>query len=502
MSVYHNSFTYMGINSKDRNLMISHFEPDSGEHDAFLGMEPIYTESADGTRRLDYGAKYNNVATFRITMIRPDGGDFPVKEVRDHLKWLTGVKKNSPLDLLDHWIKPVYGLGKITNREGKYLLKVEDDGSAIFYLGDIKTWGQVKALPWSVVGEFTWGDILDGIDGLDPTCNHAFAVYVDGVALEKEEWVFDKDTQVLRILKAPDKSSCIEIAYGHIRYSFICRVTNVWQQKMDARTIGLVIEATSISPWAYSAKQTISEDIDGSKTILIKNDTDDLYGNTPVNITFVNNTGSSLKITNHNTGVITTISNLKANEVITMTDNMMITSDSGRVMGGDFNFCFQQLAAKENKLTVEGNGTITFEYVLAYKIGDCSIDLDPPSEPLYFEDGSLRVEMLEWNRITGTPTTYQDYGITNVYSKVEVNNFVQNLTTDVHDIEKDVSDIDYNIENIKTNITEVENNVKNIETDIATIENNVYSKDEVDSLIAGIEIDEDELSNMLLEELG
>lgn len=474
MSVYHNSFSYMGINSRDRGLMVSHFEPDNGEHDTFLGMEPIYTESADGTRRLDYGARYNNVATFRITVIRPDGGDFSVKEVRDHLRWLTGVKKNSPLDLMDHWMKPLYGTGKITGRDGKYMLRVEDDGSAIFYLGDIQTWSSTQSFLWSVIGEHSWGSIIEGVAALDPICHHAFAVYVDGVALEKDAWTFDKETQILRIFKAPDKNSSVELAYGHIRYSFVCRITNVWQQKMDARTIGLVLEATSISPWAYSAKQIVTESVNGSTTISIDNDTDDLYGNTPVNIVFTNDTGTSLKIINNTTQAITTVKNLKANEVITMSDNMMIVSDSGRVMGNDFNFCFQQLAAGKNQFDIEGTGTITFEYVLAYKIGDCSIDFDAVSEPIYFEDGSLRVEMLEWSRITGTPTTYQDYGITNVYSKIEVNSFVNNLTTDVHDIENN----------------------------LIRVESNTYSKNEVDSLIAGIEIDEDELTAMLTEELG
>ena len=92
MSSYYPSFSYLGINSRDKGLVIAHFDADQGETDTFLGMEPIYTESADGSRRLDYGAKYNNVAVFRITVIKQDGGDFSVKEVRDNLRWLTGAK--------------------------------------------------------------------------------------------------------------------------------------------------------------------------------------------------------------------------------------------------------------------------------------------------------------------------------------------------------------------------------------------------------------------------
>jgi len=68
MSSYYPSFSYLGINSRDKGLVVSHFDADQGESDTFLGMEPVYTESADGSRRLDYGAKYNNVAVFRITV--------------------------------------------------------------------------------------------------------------------------------------------------------------------------------------------------------------------------------------------------------------------------------------------------------------------------------------------------------------------------------------------------------------------------------------------------
>ena len=115
MSLYYPSFSYLGVNSRERGLVVSHFDPDNGETDTFLGMEPIYTESADGSRRLDYGAKYNNVASFRITTIRPDGCDLSVNEIREHLKWLTGSKKNSPLELVEHFSEEFIGNGKKTS---------------------------------------------------------------------------------------------------------------------------------------------------------------------------------------------------------------------------------------------------------------------------------------------------------------------------------------------------------------------------------------------------
>ena len=76
MSSYYQSFSYTAPNGKrynsykDKNLIVVHFESgDEGEVETFLEMEPVYTDNAYGTRRLDYGAKYNNVAVIRISVM-------------------------------------------------------------------------------------------------------------------------------------------------------------------------------------------------------------------------------------------------------------------------------------------------------------------------------------------------------------------------------------------------------------------------------------------------
>lgn len=238
MSSYYPSFKYLGINSRDKRLVVAHFDADQGETDTFLGMEPIYTESADGSRRLDYGAKYNNVAVFRITVIKEDGGDFSVKEVREHLRWLTGYKKNSPLDLCENFIE-------------------EFAGDGITY-------------------DFNFVN----------TCDHVVRVYVDGVLLNDNQWALNHTKNTIKLVDTPISGAIIKVAYSKIKYSFIGRITNAWQYKLDARTSGLVFEFTSISPWAYSSRQAISEFIVGAKTVIVNNDTDDLYGYTPVNVKF------------------------------------------------------------------------------------------------------------------------------------------------------------------------------------------------------------------------
>ena len=78
ITTYYSSFNYLGINSRSKNLVVAHFDADSGESETFLNIEPIYTDSASGVRRLDYGAKYGSVAIFRINVIKPDGNESSV----------------------------------------------------------------------------------------------------------------------------------------------------------------------------------------------------------------------------------------------------------------------------------------------------------------------------------------------------------------------------------------------------------------------------------------
>lgn len=384
MSSYYPSFSYLGVNSRDKGLIVAHFDADQGETDTFLGMEPIYTERADGSR-LDYGAKYNNVAVFRITIIKQDGDDFSVKEVRENLKWLTGSKKNSPLNLFENFLEEFTGDGATANFK------------------------------------------------LINTCDHIARVYVGGVVLDSSKWIYDSANNSVNLIDIPNNGVVIKVAYGRVKYSFVCRVTNAWQYKMDARTSGLILEFTSNSPWAYSAKQTVVAPINGSTIITIDNQTDDLYGYTSVNTIYVNKMqqGGSLIITNNATGDITKVIELVQNETVTISNNMMITSDApNRVFGSTFNFCFPRLVAGVNELVIEGEGNITFEYVYAMKVGDCAMDISVISDPICNDDGEIILDTLPWSRISNTPTTYQGYGITNVYSKVEVNNLLADIQID------------------------------------------------------------------------
>lgn len=313
MSSYYASFSYMGLNSlSDKNLIVVAFDADEGETDAFLEMDPIYTEKSDGSRRHDYGAKFNSVAVIRITVIKSNESDFTVAEVRDFLKWTTGVRKVSYLDLISN---------------------------------------------------------------------------------------------------------------GEIKYSFLGRVTSAYQQKMDGRTIGLAIEFTSVSPWAYSPKQIYKYSFDETFTnnagilnmdnslslnvdnhgilyndsdlfqvtdggtlyinkpsiISINNQSDDLYTYIGLDTTYVNGNSDYLSIKNTTLNEETIITGISKNETIMLSEEQFIISDiPNKIFGNDFNFIWPRLAPGINEFVISGtgSGSITFVYRYPIKIGDCTMDID------------------------------------------------------------------------------------------------------------------------------
>lgn len=333
MSSYYPSFSYTAPNGKrynsykDKNLIVTHFESgDSGETDTFLEMEPIYTDNAYGTKRLDYGAKYASVAVIKISVMKPNGEDFTVAEVRDFLRWTTGSRSLSYLDLSD-----------IVNDE--------------------------------------------------------------------------------------------EV----VRASFLGRITAAYQQKLDARTIGLVIEHTSVSPYAYSPIQYIncafgqklfvddngilhkddqnlfidnsgrlsnsansffhiSDDgvvfIDNSVHWMNYNDTDDLSDYVYLDTVFTNNDSDHIVIKNRTLydmsdgkDGITEITNMHQDEVITLSSGQFITSSNNRMFGNSFNFIWPKLLPGDNYFVISGTGKgkIQFMYRYPMKIGDCAIDIDESS---------------------------------------------------------------------------------------------------------------------------
>lgn len=97
--IYHPKIEFRGRNNYDERLVVSTFNPDSGETDSYLSMESVYTDSYDGSIRTDYGAKYNDVAKPSVTLIDVDGDDIPPFKVRSVLRWLTGSRQNAWMNI-------------------------------------------------------------------------------------------------------------------------------------------------------------------------------------------------------------------------------------------------------------------------------------------------------------------------------------------------------------------------------------------------------------------
>ena len=389
MSVYHSSFNYLGINSRLKNLVVAHFDADQGEQETFLNLEPIYTDSALGLRRYDYGAKYSSVATFRLNVIKSDNSDFTVAEVRSCLKWLTGTTTNSTLDLL--------------------------------------------------IGE-------------------------------------------------------------NIQVSFIGRITNVWQYKMDARTVGLILEFTSASPFAYSPKQTIVRSISGTETLQIYCPSDDLYSSVYLQTKYTNTSGDSLVIDNTTTGEITEVTELTSNEIVTIDGDLMIVSDKpNKIFGDTFNFVFPRLISGINNFTITANGDITFEYSYPIKIGDLTIDIEELSAAIDCESnpgpGTVITEYTTWENILNKPTTVDGYGITDVYTMSETDGLLSEKATN-EQLAEVVNRVEINennivaLQNTKADQTEIDT-LKETKADVATTLagygiTDAYTKTEVDAKVTSV----------------
>lgn len=395
MSSYYQSFSYTAPNGKrynsykDKNLLVVHFESgDDGEMETFLDMEPVYTDNAYGTRRFDYGAKYRNVAVIRISVMKSNGKDFTVSEVRDFLRWTTGSRAISYLDL---------------------------------------------------------SDIIE-------------------------------NTEV-------------------VQASFLGRITTVYQQKLDARTVGFVVEHTSISPYAYSPIQyvdcafgqalittddgtlykngealSISTDgvlkngssalfsmtddgvvyVDNSVSLLIHNDTDDLSDYIYLDTKFINTNSDHVVIKNKTLydesdgeDGLTEITNMHKNEIITLSSGQFITSSSGRIFGNNFNFTWPKLLPGDNDFVISGTGegVIQFMYRSPMKIGDCAIDIETHGGGLCCGDYSDNTTSgsvsgpVTWNDILGKPSTIHGYGITDAYTIPEIDSKLSNVDMSIDETE-------------------------------------------------------------------
>ena len=101
MSIYHPIIRINEKTNYDFELIVSHFEPDNGQMELYLDLEPIFTDNFDGTQSNDHGAKYTQKAAPVVTFAEVDGSDMQPWKIRQVLRWLTGQRSVSWMDLLN-----------------------------------------------------------------------------------------------------------------------------------------------------------------------------------------------------------------------------------------------------------------------------------------------------------------------------------------------------------------------------------------------------------------
>lgn len=325
MSSYHSSFTYLNKNSSGEGLIIASFEPDSGFVDTFLGMDQITTNSYDGVKKHFYGNKYNSSAEISITLVKPDGSDFSMLENRQLLRWLTGSRRASWLDLYvgDSLVYSFYG--NVTACQQQKL-----DARVI---GIQITFTSIHPWAWSAPQFFNCyvGEKIINIDS-------------DGVMYK---------------------------TYDEFEY-------------FGMTDDGVIYNSSNNENFTFSIDNINNEHIvycDSSINLEIDNQSDDLYSLTNLDIVYQNIDSTSLIIRNPSLEIEETkITGISQGEVINLSAGQFIISKTfpDKIFGDDFNFVWPKLRPGTNSICIDGDGKgyAQFTYRYPIKIGDCAIDIE------------------------------------------------------------------------------------------------------------------------------
>ena len=470
MASYHNSFTYLGKNSAEQGFIIAAFKPDDGFVDTFLDMEQIYEDYYDGTKKFLYGTKYNTTAKISISLIKADGTDWNINDNRRVLSWLTGARTASWLDLYQGDEIKYSFLGTVTSPE-QYKIDGRIIGMSFEFL---------SITPWAYSAEQVF----------DRSIEQKLSIDADGILIANEISISDDGVLCNGAMPGPGANFLID-------------------------DDGIIYVTT---------EKVINADI--------VNETDDLYSYIYLDIEFLNDSCSYLKIENKTLDEITRVDNLHNKDIINITNKQFIVAytvnqvtgereNQNRIFGDDFNFIWPRLAPGNNNFIIEGsgNGTVKFSYRYPMKVGDCAMDITMYGGGTGCCDANnaASYNTVRWEDITGTPTSISGYGITDAYTKSEVYS-----KDEVYDKNETYSiDAVYTKDEVY-NKDEVYKKSETYSSGMVYNKNEVYNKDEVyhkdklytktevDDKIDGIEIsggtgsgsgsvtiDEQELENML-----
>ena len=215
------------------------------------------------------------------------------------------------------------------------------------------------------------------------------------------------------------------------QYAFLGRFTDVKQQKLDGRTIGLMAIFTSVSPWAFSEEKSLKNvmtkiltlEVKGNDCIVVKsngamsvtngvlcngggfddpssfdilsdgtvcmnadgivadvnNQSDDVYTYLNLNVSFENNGCTYLEIENKTLNEITRVVKLYSKDKIEICDKQFIVAytydnvsktwkNQNRIFGDDFNFVWPRLAPGKNEIFIRGDADGEVTFYYRYPI--------------------------------------------------------------------------------------------------------------------------------------
>ena len=385
MASYHTSITYLDKNSAELGYIITSFEPDNGFVDTFLGMDQVSEDYYDGTKKFLYGTRYNTTATINITLIKADGTDWSLDDNRKALKWLTGARTASWLDLYQGDKIKYSFLGTITSPQ-QYKL----DGRIIGISFEF-----ASITPWAYSPEQIF----------DRSIEQKLVLNDEGIIISDE--ISIDDNGVLCNSVTPGIGACFCIDDNGVIY------------------------------------------VDNMIVAQVDNETDDLYSYIYLDIEFTNDTCTYVEINNESLQEITRIDNLQRKDVIHITNRQFIVAytqdqvtgdfivDQTRIFGDSFNFVWPRLAPGKNHFIIDGdgNGEVRFAYRYPMKVGDCAMDISTYGGDVVCGcvDNIPSYDTVRWQDITETPTSLGGYGITDaytdteVYSKAEIDDKLKNI---------------------------------------------------------------------------
>lgn len=312
--------------------------------------------------------------------------------------------------------------------------------------------------------------------------NTSATINITMIKCNGENLTLSEFRSIAKWLTGARLNSWLDVYVSHDKpiFSFLGKVTDLQQYKMDAKTVGIMITFTSISPWAYSPLQnfeyefreklflneagylyavnendselSIDENgiafhdpqaggselcitdegivyIDNVVTTTLDNQSDDLYTYVNLDTKYENIKSNILSINNTTLDEQTIVNNLSENEIVTLSAGQFIVSDNqSKIFGDDFNFIWPRLAPGINVIIIRAeSGKIYLTYRYPMKVGDCTMDIRAYSDDICNCYGNINWNAINWEDITNLPNTLGGYGITDAYTTTEIDDKLKDV---------------------------------------------------------------------------